>query len=282
MADISDTDNKFHTGFDNSMGNLADHFLNCAKLGRYLTVESGSRFIITDDFRGDSVLSEAAAMAAIYSKDQLVAEAALLPLSQSIPIMSIESRDKYERLFHLIEEQTLDASIKDVAGSLIRSRFRAAEIRALEAELGNKISPARIRYRDFLLVVKQLMDKEIIEKSFLDEFRQFTQDVAGKLDFGIYSFCLDSICSSQRISDTIKKLLALELLNYPTLIRRELISNIVALPGQSQEIVSFISNMLDQYLNVETVVEIKLLKDLKLNRFSMQQVTELVENTSSQ
>jgi hypothetical protein len=126
------------------------------------------------------------------------------------------------------------------------------------------------------------MDKEIIEKSFLDEFRQFTQDVAGKLDFGIYSFCLDSIFSSQRISDTIKKLLALELLNYPTLIRRELISNIFALPGQSQEIVSFISNMLDQYLNVETVVEIKLLKDLKLNRFSMQQVNELVENTSSQ
>ena len=281
MADISDTDSKFHTGFDNSMGNLADHFLNCAKLGRYLTVESGSRFIITDDFRGDSVLSEAADMAAINSKDQLVAEAALLPLSQSIPIMSIESRDKYERLFHLIEEQTLDASIKDVAGSLIRSRFRAAEIRALESELGNKISPARIRYRDFLLVVKQLMDKEIIEKSFLDEFRQFTQDVAGKLDFGIYSFFLDSIFSSQRISDTIKKLLALELLNYPTLIRRELISNIFALPGQSQEIVSFISNMLDQYLNVETVVEIKLLKDLKLNRFSMQQVNELVENTSS-
>ena len=281
MADTPSTDNQFHTGFDNSMGNLADHFLNCAKLGRYLTVESGSRFIITDDFRGDSVLSEAAAMAAIYSKDQLVAEAALLPLSQSIPIMSIESRDKYERLFHLIEEQTLDASIKDVAGSLIRSRFRAAEIRALESELGNKISPARIRYRDFLLVVKQLMDKEIIEKSFLDEFRQFTQDVAGKLDLGIYSFCLDSIFSSQRISDTIKKLLALELLNYPTLIRRELISNIFALPGQSQEIVSFISNMLDQYLNVETVVEIKLLKDLKLNRFSMQQVNELVENTSS-
>ena len=282
MADTPSTDNQFHTGFDNSMGNLADHFLNCAKLGRYLTVESGSRFIITDDFRGESVLSEAAAMAAIYSKDQLVAEAALLPLSQSIPIMSIESRDKYERLFHLIEEQTLDASIKDVAGSLIRSRFRAAEIRALESELGNKISPARIRYRDFLLVVKQLMDKEIIEKSFLDEFRQFTQDVAGKLDCGIYSFCLDSIFSSQRISDTIKKLLALELLNYPTLIRRELISNIFALPGQSQEIVSFISNMLDQYLNVETVVEIKLLKDLKLNRFSMQQVNELVENTSSQ
>ena len=86
------------------------------------------------------------------------------------------------------------------------------------------------------------MDKEIIEKSFLDEFRQFTQDVAGRLDFGIYSFCLDSIFSSQRISDTIKKLLALELLNYPTLIRRELISNIFALPGQSQEMISFISN----------------------------------------
>ena len=57
MADTHSRDNHFHKGFDNSMGNLADHFLNCAKLGRYLTVESGSRFIITDDFRGDSVLS---------------------------------------------------------------------------------------------------------------------------------------------------------------------------------------------------------------------------------
>ena len=31
---------------------LADHFIACAKLGRYLTVASDTRFFITDDFLG--------------------------------------------------------------------------------------------------------------------------------------------------------------------------------------------------------------------------------------
>ena len=66
---------------------LADHFLACAKLGRYLTIATGARFIITDDLRGDTVHHEAAAVAAIFSRDSLVAEAALLPLCQSIPLM---------------------------------------------------------------------------------------------------------------------------------------------------------------------------------------------------
>ena len=43
---------------------LADHFLACAKLGRYLTVATGSRFLITDDLRGGNILHEAAAVAA--------------------------------------------------------------------------------------------------------------------------------------------------------------------------------------------------------------------------
>ena len=261
------------------ISDLADHFLTCAKLGRYLTVASGSRFVITDDLREENVIPEAAAVAAIYSRDVLVAEAALLPLSQTIPMMSIMQRDKYERLFHLIEKQTFEGEVKNAAKSLIASRFRAAEIRELEAELGNKLSPARARYRNFLLVVKKLMLQEVSERDFMDEFKGFTQEVAGKLDFGIYSFCIDSIFSSLKIPVSIKKLLALEFLNFPPLIRRELISNILAVTGQTENMADFVSAMIERYLALETVIEIKLLKDLKLKRFSMEEVNAMVQGS---
>ncbi|HIA81959.1 MAG TPA: hypothetical protein EYO02_07625, partial [Rhodospirillales bacterium] len=156
MTQPATNEDIFLTNGENVGGNLADHFLTCAKLGRYLTVASGSRFIITDDLREKNFMPDAAAMAAIYSRDGLVAEAALLPLSQTIPIMDVAQRDKYERLFHLIGEQTLAGDVRNAAQSLIASRFRAAEIRDLEAELGNKLNPARLRYRDFLVVVRKL------------------------------------------------------------------------------------------------------------------------------
>ena len=279
MTQPATNEDIFLTNGENVGGNLADHFLTCAKLGRYLTVASGSRFIITDDLREENFMPDAAAMAAIYSRDWLVAEAALLPLSQTIPIMDVAQRDKYERLFHLIGEQTLAGDVRNAAQSLIASRFRAAEIRDLEAELGNKLNPARLRYRDFLVVVRKLMVREISERSFMDEFKGFTQEVAGRLDFGIYSFCIDSIYSSQKIPVTVKKLLALEFLNFPPLIRRELISNILAVPGQTGNIADFVSAMIDRYLALETVLEIKLLKDLKLHRFSMEEISALVEST---
>ena len=278
MTQPATNEDIFLTNRENEGGNLADHFLTCAKLGRYLTVASGSRFIITDDLREKNFMPDAAAMAAIYSRDGLVAEAALLPLSQTIPIMDVAQRDKYERLFHLIGEQTLAGDVRNAAQSLIASRFRAAEIRDLEAELGNKLNPARLRYRDFLVVVRKLMVREISERSFMDEFKGFTQEVAGRLDFGIYSFCIDSIYSSQKIPVTVKKLLALEFLNFPPLIRRELISNILAEPGQTGNMADFVSAMIDRYLALETVIEIKLLKDLKLHRFSMEEISALVES----
>jgi len=278
MTQPATNEDIFLTNRENVGGNLADHFLTCAKLGRYLTVASGSRFIITDDLREKNFMPDAAAMAAIYSRDGLVAEAALLPLSQTIPIMDVAQRDKYERLFHLIGEQTLAGDVRNAAQSLIASRFRAAEIRDLEAELGNKLNPARLRYRDFLVVVRKLMVREISERSFMDEFKGFTQEVAGRLDFGIYSFCIDSIYSSQKIPITVKKMLALEFLNFPPLIRRELISNILAEPGQTGNMADFVSAMIDRYLALETVIEIKLLKDLKLHRFSMEEISALVES----
>ena len=195
-------------------GDLAEHFLMCSKLGRYLTVSDGSRFVITDDFRDAPVQPEAAAMASIFSKDLLVAQSALLPLGAPVHKMSPLKREKYERLFTLFDEQALSSEVKNSARGLLDAGFKIAAIRALEAELGEKLSPARIRYRAFLDVVKQLMDRKITAGPFLDEFRDFTQTVAGKLDFGIYSFCLERMFASPRITMKVKKLLILDILQF--------------------------------------------------------------------
>ena len=221
---------------ENKQYDLADHFLACAKLGRYLTVASDDRFVITDDFRKrDGVLPEAAAVAAIYSKDPLVGVAALLPLSGSIEKLETAQRDKYERLFHLIVEQTLSGDVKQSADALLESRFRQSEIRALEAELGDRLNPARLRYRDFLGVVKRLMEGQVSAKPFI----------------------------------------VLELLKFPPLLRREILSNILSYPGQTIDFVHFVETMVERHLEPDQTIQIDLLKDLKLRRFSMQAISAL-------
>ena len=251
---------------------LADHFLACTRLGRYLTVFDGSRFVITDDFRDAPVLPEAAAMASIYSKDLLVAQAALLPLGGAVHKMSVTKREKYERLFQLIEENALSEMVRHSARDVLSAGFRNAEIRALEAELGDKLSPARIRYREFLEIVKQLMARKITAGPFLDEFKDFTQVVAGKLDFGIYSFCLDRMFGSARITIKVKKLLVLEILQFPPIIRRELLTDILALHGQIRELVEFIKYMVAIELGKNAAIEIELLEAFKLQRLSMEDI----------
>lgn len=251
---------------------LADHFLSCSRLGRYLTVFDGSRFVITDDFRDAPVQPEAAALASIYSKDLLVAQAALLPLGGAVHKMSVAKREKYERLFQLIEDQALSDVVRHSARDVLSAGFRSAEIRALEAELGDKLTPARIRYREFLEIVKQLMDRKITAGPFVDEFRDFTQVVAGKLDFGIYSFCLDRMFGSPRITMKIKKLLVLEILQYPPIIRRELLTNILALQGQVRELGEFIKYMVATELGKNAAIEIELLEAFKLQRLSMEDI----------
>ena len=251
---------------------LADHFLACTRLGRYLTVFDGSRFVITDDFRDAPVLPEAAAMASIYSKDLLVAQAALLPLGGAVHKMSVTKREKYERLFQLIVENALSEMVRHSARDVLSAGFRNAEIRALEAELGDKLSPARIRYREFLEIVKQLMARKITAGPFLDEFKDFTQVVAGKLDFGIYSFCLDRMFGSARITIKVKKLLVLEILQFPPIIRRELLTDILALHGQIRELVEFIKYMVATELGKNAAIEIELLEAFKLQRLSMEDI----------
>ena len=251
---------------------LADHFLACTRLGRYLTVFDGSRFVITDDFRDAPVLPEAAAMASIYSKDLLVAQAALLPLGGAVHKMSVTKREKYERLFKLIEENALSEMVRHSARDVLSAGFRNAEIRALEAELGDKLSPARIRYREFLEIVKQLKARKITAGPFLDEFKDFTQVVAGKLDFGIYSFCLNRMFGSARITIKVKKLLVLEILQFPPIIRRELLTDILALHGQIRELVKFIKYMVATELGKNAAIEIELLEAFKLHRLSMEDI----------
>ncbi len=251
---------------------LAEHFLSCSKLGRYLTVSDDSRFVITDDFRGAPIQHEAAAVASIFSKDLLVAQAALLPLGGAVQKFSPIKREKYERLFHLIEQQALSDVVRNSARDVLASGFRNAEIQALEAELGDKLSPARVRYRAFLEVVKQLMDRNITAGPFLDEYRDFTRIVAGKLDFGIYSFCLDRLFGSLRITMKVKKLLVLEIIKYPPIIRRELLTNILAYPGQARELLEFVRYMIASELGKNATIEIELLEAFKLRRLSLQDI----------
>ncbi len=253
---------------------LAEHFLLCSKLGRYLTVSDGSRFVITDDFRDVPVQHEAAAVASIYSKDLLVAQAALLPLGGAVHKFSPSKREKYERLFQLIEEQALSDVVRNSAHNVLSAGFRNAEIKALEAELGDKLSPARIRYRAFLEVVKQLMDRNITAGPFLDEFSDFTQTVAGRLDFGIYSFCLDRMFGSMRIPIKVKKLLVLEIVKYPSIIRRELLTNILAFPGQSRELLEFVRYMVASELGKNAAIEIELLEAFKLRRLTLEDIQD--------
>ena len=134
------------------------------------------------------------------------------------------------------------------------------------------MSPAWLRYRQFLDVIKKLMDRKITAGPFLDEFRSFTQDVAGRLDFGIYSFCLDRLFGSMRVSMKVKKLLTLELLNYPPFIRRELLSNVLIFPGQAQELIDFIRYMITTELGQSVAIEIKLLEAFKQKRLSMKDI----------
>ncbi len=248
---------------------LADHFVECCHLGRYLTVADNHRFIITDDFNTSRFPKDAAAMAAMFSKDKLVAQAAVLPLGARASRLKGKNRDRYEELFTLIEAQALDDRVRNSARSLMERGFREVEIQALEASLGDQMSPARKRYRDFLDVVRQLMDGRMAARNFLEEFQAFTSDVAGRLDFGIYSFCLDRLFGSTRIPVMVKQLLVGELLKFPPLVRRELITNVLAYPGQSGDLRRYVRETVMSELGRSVAVEIELLEAYKTRRLTL-------------
>ncbi len=259
---------------------LADHFVACSKVGRYLTVFDESRFIITDDFKADRAINRtAASVASIFSRDPLVAEAALLPLSKAAGDPR-RNRAAYEELFTLIEHQALDPTVKDTARSLLEDGFREARILEIEASLQGRINPARVRYRSFLEVVRQLSDRNITPHLFRDEFLEFTYAVAGKLDFGIYSYCLDRIFGNDRIPMKAKGYLVSELLGFPAAIRRELLTNLLTTPGTDPRLGDFVRDAIKQKLGDIAATEIDLLVALKSSEMSMDELNQMIAGTA--
>ena len=164
------------------------------------------------------------------------------------------------------------------AKAMVESGFREAEIREIEADLGNRLSPARVAYREFLAVIGQLMQGRVSASDFLQEFLAFTRAVAGKLDFGIYSFCIDRIFGNTRVPLNIKQLLATEIMKYPPMVRRELLTNILTLPGQSPELVGFIRQLCNSQLDSAQIIEIELLEAVKASRVSMGEIEQRLRN----
>ena len=256
---------------------LADHFVACSKLGRYLTVFDESRFVITDDFGEDGAVDRtAAAVASIFSNDPLVAEAALLPLGKAAMTKGTGEREHYEELFSLIEQQALNTSVKESAQSLLESGFREARIREIEGTLGDKLSPARIRYRAFLDIVRHLIEHKITPQLFRDEFLDFTYAVAGRLDFGIYSFCLDRIFGNENIPMRAKGFLVSELLGFPATIRRELLTDIMTGSANAQRLKDFVREAISQKLGGVVATEVDLLAALKTSQMSVDDINDMI------
>ncbi len=258
---------------------IADHFMACARLGRYLTTFDESRFIITDDFAPTRHPGRVAAAAgAVFSRDPLVAQAAIVPLGRAALAMPNRDKARFEELFSLIEEQALAGEVRLAARSILESGFREARIRVIAAELGGKISPARIRYRSFLDVVMGVIGGHVSADAFRDEFLAFTHDVAGKLDFGIYSFCLDRIFINPKIDLKAKGYLVAEIIHYPPLIRREMITNLLTAPGQAPALVEFTRQIIKRELDDMVATEIYLLEALKSSKLSAGEIEGMLVN----
>ena len=260
---------------------LADHFVACSSLGRYLTVFDESRFVITDDFMEEGAVDRtAAAVASIFSNDPLVAEAALLPLSKAAQKKTSGKREHYEELFSLIEKQALNSSVKESAKSLLDSGFREVSIREIEGTLDDKLSPARSRYRAFLKIIRHLIEHKITPQLFRDEFLDFTSAVAGRLDFGIYSFCLDRIFDKDEIPMRAKGFLISELLSFPITIRRELLTNILTLQGGNKRLTDFVRDAIIGELGELAATEIELLVALKTSQMSMDDINNMISGNA--
>lgn len=243
---------------------LAAHFMECGALNTNLTLAPGERMVITDDLLNGRVGDLAAiSMAAIVARDSQVAKAAVLPLGMVASKVAAKDRDKYERLFALIEETAFDESVRESAEALIAARFRESQIKEIAAELGGTIGPARERYRAFLEVVKLLTAKKISETLFLEEFLEFTRAVAGKLDFGIYALCVDRLFVSVRIPILVKVALLREVCKYPPLVRKELVTNLLASDKAEPELVRYAQQEVAGVMSREQLTEIMLFTTLK-------------------
>lgn len=242
---------------------LAQHFMECGKMNANLTLAPGKRLVITEDLLERRVAPSALAMAAVAARDQVVARAALLPLSRLAARPSPEITERYERLFSLIEAQAFDPGTRDVASHMLARRFEDREIEALSHDLGQKAAPARQRYRAFVDTIRLMMAGKISQDAFIDEFVDFTRAVAGTLDFGIYAVCMQRLFGSVHIPLVIKAALVLEVLRYPPLIRRELLTDLFILPAAPAELLDFARKECAQALTPDQLKEILLFSTLK-------------------
>jgi len=243
---------------------LATHFMECGALNTNLSMAHGERLLISDDLLSGKIKDMAAmSMAAIVARDGMVGRAAILPLSIAASQMKGKDRQKYEKLFALIEDTAFDDGVRDGAEALIAASFRQSQIRELVNELGGTVGPARQRYRSFLDIVKLLGEKRISNTLFLDEFTEFTRAIAGKLDFGIYSLCIDRLFSSPRIMQSVKFALMGEILKYPPLIRKELVTNLLAASTTTPDLISYAQQQLGRLLPREQLREVMLFTTLK-------------------
>jgi hypothetical protein len=261
---------------------MADHFVMCSRLGRYLTFQASGRFLITDDFATPklSIPKDAQALAAICSKDELVARAALLPLAHRAASLDDGRREAFEELFELIERQTLSPKVREGALAVLQSGFRENRIRELEAVLSDDLSPARTRYRKFLEVVRELIEGRLASGTFIDEFVDFTKSVAGRLDFGIYSYCMDRIIATPLIPLQVKKMVTVEIMRFPPLIRRELLSNALANGGVDRPTKDFVRHAISMHLPKGQLLEIELLEAVKERRITAQEIENTLNRAS--
>ena len=248
------------------ISDLATHFMECGNYGTNLTLAPGERMVITDDILRGSITDRAAfGMAAVVARDGMVGQAALLPLGQIASRFDTRRREKFERLFTLIEESAFSPEVRNAAQSMLRAKSLDAEVRALGQELGGIIHPARLRYRQFLEIIKALVNRQISRSRFIDEFADFTRVVAGKLDFGIYALCLDRMFVSKHIPLEIKGDLFAQILTYPPLIRKELITNLLSSSTAPSRLVHHAQRELAIVMNREQLTEIMLFTTLKLS-----------------
>ena len=70
-------------------------------------------------------------------------------------------------------------------------------------------------------------------------------------------------------------------MKYPPLVRRELVTNILTLPGQGPELVAFLRRLVAAQLDRAQLIEIELLEALKSSRLSMREIEDRLKHAVS-
>ncbi|MCW9039543.1 MAG: hypothetical protein OQJ76_03525 [Rhodospirillales bacterium] len=263
---------------------LYDHFADCVRLGRYLTIPGTDIYVTSDQIRDRRpgtplarLSADSAAVAAIFSRDPIVAETALLPLARSALHSTGLDHEKMERLFALIIDNAQQSRVRESAREVALRRFRESEIRTLENDLGNYIAPARRRLQSFLGVLDDIAQGRMTPGEFHQEFVDFTRNVAGRIDFGVFAICLDGIMIHPKIPLEAKVGVVDELMRFPKLLQRELLTNALVKGRANAELLRYIRKTVLSSLTAEAVVEIRLLEAYKRRKLTSDQIRRALD-----